>query len=225
MSDSWFYTKDTQRLGPVPDWKLRQLAVAGEIDNSTPLFTDAAKGEVHLRDILFCPPISENIPSKALFFAPTDPTKVGIMCALVPGYEIFWWYRNWKYIARTHSLNIWPFWRAIFACFYCWPLFRIVKEYENQNEIPSKFRPGLLALAWLILVLIGSAKQISGLSFLSVFPVVVVQKAMNRVNAHLSEQKTVDAAFSFANIVGIIVGIALLVLIFIYKQKVGNPQH
>src|SRR5262249_4420660 len=34
-------------------------------------------------------------------------------------YELYWFYKNWKYIRNRDHSDIWPFWRALFSPIWC----------------------------------------------------------------------------------------------------------
>ena len=106
-------------------------------------------------------------------------------------YEIYWIYKNWRYIKERDNLNIHPFWRGVFGIFFCHSLLRRIHEDEESRSVqmPS-FSPGGLATGWVVLVIIANiisrapgitASIISALvpSFLCLVP---IQRYINAVS-------------------------------------------
>ena len=73
-------------------------------------------------------------------------------------YEMYWIYKNWRYVKERDSLDIRPFWRGWFGIFYCHSLLRRIHEDKEARsvQLPS-FSPGGLATGWVVLLLIGNA--------------------------------------------------------------------
>jgi len=66
-------------------------------------------------------PFDQNRP---LYF-PVSVAKLVVMSLVTFGlYEIFWFYKNWQLIKLREHSEIRPFWRAFFAIFYCYTLFK-----------------------------------------------------------------------------------------------------
>ncbi len=72
-------------------------------------------------------------------------------------YEVYWVYKNWRYIKERDKLNIRPFWRGVFGIFFCHSLLRRIHEDKEGRSVqmPS-FSPGGLATGWVVLVIIAN---------------------------------------------------------------------
>jgi hypothetical protein len=72
-------------------------------------------------------------------------------------YEMYWIYKNWRYIKEREGLNIRPFWRGIFGIFFCHSLLRrIHDDTEARAAQNPSFPPGRLATGWVILVILAN---------------------------------------------------------------------
>ena len=114
-------------------------------------------------------------------------------------YEVYWIYRNWRYLSERDNLNIQPFWKGWFGIFYISSLLKTIQSDPLANRVvPARFSPGDLAAGWIICVLLGCALSrasqpavvflgfvISAPSFLFLLP---VQQYINRVNESLPFQ-------------------------------------
>jgi hypothetical protein len=72
-------------------------------------------------------------------------------------YEMYWIYKNWRYVKERDSAGIRPFWRGVFGVFYCHGLLRrIHQDREARSVQRPAFSPGNLATGWVILVVISN---------------------------------------------------------------------
>jgi hypothetical protein len=72
-------------------------------------------------------------------------------------YEAYWIYKNWRYVKEKDRIDIQPFWRGIFAVFFCHSLFRkIHKDAGMGTDQAATFSAGGLATGWVILVILGN---------------------------------------------------------------------
>ncbi|HOU69212.1 MAG TPA: hypothetical protein PKW49_11675 [Paludibacteraceae bacterium] len=119
------------------------------------------------------PPINSvitGIPNPATPYRPLFlyiPTSRLIILSIVSMgvYEIYWIYKNWRYIKERDGLNISPFWRGWFGIFYCHSLLRrIHSDTEARAFIQPSFSPGGLATGWVLLLIlsniVGRAEEI-----------------------------------------------------------------
>ena len=111
-------------------------------------------------------------------------------------YQMYWMYRNWRFLKERDNLSIEPFWRGVLGIFYVRELLKSVRNDRYANGIiPCWFSDGSLAGGWILLVVIGSALGwlsnpavctfgilLQALSFLFLLP---VQEYVNRVNERL----------------------------------------
>ncbi|MCF7870873.1 MAG: hypothetical protein K9M14_03330 [Candidatus Omnitrophica bacterium] len=152
-----------------------------------------------------------------IYFFPTSPIKLAVMSICTCGiYEIFWFYKNWKFLKEKYNFKVNPFLRGLFAIFFCHSFFKIVKEYSKQHQITVDYKPVQLTIAYILLTIACSAPDpfwvISDLAFV---PLLYTQKAINNLNNKLIPKTTINNKFSGWNIFGIILGIILWLLIII----------
>lgn len=142
-------------------------------------------------------------------FFPTSPKKLIVMSLCTFGiYEIFWFYKNWKFLKEKHNLKVSPFARAVFSIFYCHSFFKIVKEYSKQHQIQSDYKPATLTAGFILLNILYKLPDPFGLvSFLSFIPLLPVQKTINVLKDTLVPEAEINSKFSGWNIVGIIFGV------------------
>jgi hypothetical protein len=115
-------------------------------------------------------------------------------------YQVYWFYRNWKALQPTMPQVKHPVWRAIFAIFYCYSLFKIIINSAKTDGFKENYRPGLLALVYILLFLVSIPFTGSGvdsdkvfsssdvqyylLDMLSIVPILLVQKALLFSSGH-----------------------------------------
>jgi hypothetical protein len=62
-------------------------------------------------------------------FFPTSIAKFVTLSICSFGiYELYWMYKNWQLIRIRDNLDISPFGRAFFGFFYCYQLFKAVRD-------------------------------------------------------------------------------------------------
>lgn len=141
-------------------------------------------------------------------FFPTTTKKLAIMSICTFGiYEIYWFYRNWKFLKEKRGYNIRPFWRALFSIFFCYSLFKTVKYYANKTGIQETFTPGGLAAAYILIYIAYRLPDPAWLiSIFTFIPLLTAQKTINTLNRDQLE-KVINKKFSGWNIFGIVAGI------------------
>jgi hypothetical protein len=141
-------------------------------------------------------------------FFPTSTTKLAIMSLCTFGiYELFWFYKNWKFLKEKHNFKIRPFWRAWFSVFFCYSFFKIVKKYSKQHQVKADYKPGQLTFVFVLLYVTWQAPDpIWIFSSLTFIPLLSVQKVINNLNTQLFPNFDINSKFSGWNIFGIILG-------------------
>ena len=147
-------------------------------------------------------------------------------------YEVYWMYKNWRYVQERDNLPIQPFWRAVFGIFFCHALLRRIHEDKEARslQVPS-FSPNGLATGWVVLMIVANvvsrapgitATIVSGLipSFLCLVP---VQSYVNSVTERGSPGQPYYR-WSWGQIVLLVTGViiwALLLLGLVF----GEPER
>lgn len=67
-------------------------------------------------------------------------------------FDAYWIYKNWRYVKERDKISIYPFWRGIFAVFFCHSLLRRIRDDELlKTAHVETFDAGTLATTWVIL--------------------------------------------------------------------------
>ena len=162
-------------------------------------------------------PVLDNIAAdaaanRAAFFA-VSPLKLVILsfCTL-GGYQLYWFYQNWKHIKRRTGENIMPVWRTLFGLFFCYSLFSRVRDYGPASASP-KLDAGPLAAGWIILAMLGRLPEPYWMiTFLSVFVLLPVQGAITTINREEAPDLDPNSGFSAWNWLAVVVGLPVLAL-------------
>ena len=150
-------------------------------------------------------------------FFPISARKLVIMSLCTFGvYEIYWFYRNWKFLREKYNFKVSPLGRAIFTVFFCHSLFKTIREYAQQNDVGCNYKPAQLSLAYILLTLCVRAPDpfwiISVLTFIPLLP---AQKVINGLTNKLSSNSDIDSKFSGLNILAVVLGCIAWVLIIL----------
>jgi hypothetical protein len=128
-------------------------------------------------------------------------------------YEIYWAWHHWKRVRERTGEDIQPFARGLFGVFFCYSLFGRIKEHATERGVPPAWTPGGMALAFIVLTVLARLPDPFWLlSFLSVVPLVLVQRTANAVCLASTPRADPNRSFSIANWVGVVFG-GLLVLL------------
>lgn len=233
--NSYHIAKDEKQTGPFDeDNILRQLA-EGTLGISDLCWCEGMSdwqpvGKVFKIDATTGVPLS--IPQNTAIVANKDaplflyiPTSRLIVLSIVSMglYELYWIYKNWRYIKERDGLNISPFWRGFFGIFYCHSLLRRIHEdQEARSYGQPAFSSGGLATGWVVLRIIAgavghapsiTASIVSALipSFLCLAPV------QNYINSVTEQRNPAQKAhgWSSGHIVCLVFGIVVWALLLI----------
>lgn len=148
-----------------------------------------------------------------MYFA-VSPFKLVVMSFCTLGlYEIYWYYMNWGIIRRGERSEIVPIGRAIFAYFFCYSLFKRIKDTAESQRISRSLAAGPLAVGWIILnCLYRLPDPLWLVAFLGVFFLIPVQKTVNEINAITHPSHYPNRKFTGWNIAAVIFGGLVFVL-------------
>lgn len=155
-----------------------------------------------------------------------SPKRLALFSILTFGiYEIYWFYKNWEAVKKAEGQNISPFWRAIFAVFFCHGLFKKVLESSKSHGYKESYSPGWLATAYIALLVIGNGLSRAESSDTSIIwlivalitfiPLLSVQKAINFNNEKLKGDNGLKQGFSGGEVALIVVGVIWFLLVLI----------
>lgn len=84
-------------------------------------------------------------------FFPVSLAKLILLSIVTVGiYDIYWFYKNWKYIKQRDDSSIMPFWRAFLFPIWFFPFYRQLKN-DSQQRFGRSLLPGI---GWMILLFI-----------------------------------------------------------------------
>ena len=237
----WYYTDHGEQRGPVPEERIAAMRRSGQLADDTLVWMDELDDWILARDMepYLPPPVPTPPP---LSVATSQPPPLGEPVPLAPLYlhvsvgrllflslissglyEMYWIYKNWRYVKERDGQQIRPFWRAVFGIFFVYGIMKKIHEDKVMNRVePASFPMGLLAGGW-----IGSMIVINGLSnseniligiLCMIFPsflfFVPVQNYINRVTAKLNDAMPYTP-WTAGHIVCLLFGIALWALILL----------
>lgn len=169
----------------------------------------------------------EDSPTKdrTPFFA-VSVTKFVVMSVFTFGiYQLYWFYWNWKRIRDREKSNISPFWRTVFAYFFCYQCFVRVNSFSATQGISASIPAGPLAAGWIVFGLAGVLPSpyllVSFFAFIFMLPVVALA---NEINQAVLPDHDPNARFSFWNVLTIVVVVALLVTAIFGVFSLRNPS-
>ena len=105
-----------------------------------------------------------------------------ILLSVITGgiYELYWFYKTWKFLKEKNKLDISPFWRAVFSPLFASSNAEHVLKLANEKNYPEKYSPTVIGISFFILNVLWRLPDpywlISSFTFLPMIPIV---KAMN----------------------------------------------
>jgi hypothetical protein len=147
-------------------------------------------------------------------FFPVSILKLVVLAICTLGlYELYWFYRNWRLVCDREKSDIRPFWRAVFAFFFCYGMFTRVRDFPSSGAEVQRLPAGPLAAGWIITTLLWKLPNpYSLLCWLAVLFIVPVQMAAIRTNDAEAPGHDRNAKFSPANWVTVGLGGVVCVL-------------
>ncbi len=168
--------------------------------------------------------MSEEIHTR---FYPTNLIKFSFMSTVTCGcYEIYWFYKSWKYVKNHEKSTIHPFWRALFAPFWTYAIStRIFSGEKKYLSILISFFYFILTAMW---KLPDPYWLLSIFSFIAILPLV---KKVNDLN--IKELPMTYRRFSWQHILTTLIGVPLLLFVFASSLNIipstqvipGNSIH
>ncbi len=148
-------------------------------------------------------------------FFPVSATKLALLSFCSVGiYEVYWFYKNWVLVKERERSDIRPFWRALFAVIFCFPLFkRIDDKITAEDSRAAFFDPGIMAILYIALNLSWRLPDPFWLiSLFTLLPLLSVQAVVVRLNARVAPDADRNAKVGIANIATILIGAAVVAL-------------
>lgn len=145
-------------------------------------------------------------------YFPVSLLKLVVMSAFTLGtYELYWFYKNWSLVRQREGTDIMPFWRAFFAFFFCYSLFKKIQSAAQSQGLQKAIAPGLLAVGWIIVTLLWRLPDPYWLAtFAAVLFLLPVQSLANELNGATSPSHDRNARFTAWNVAAVVLGGLLL---------------
>ncbi|MFP4473101.1 MAG: hypothetical protein ACLFPX_04415 [Candidatus Omnitrophota bacterium] len=140
-------------------------------------------------------------------------------------YPLYWFYRNWQTIKQNSGERISPFWRAFFAIFFCYPLFKRIQQNAKAPGSRITVGAGPLAIAYIAsMVLGGEAPFFISLGLLILSALVLVRANRMAIVHNRSIAPNEEPAAPLSRFeVGMIVVMVLILLAFFIPFVVMMP--
>lgn len=216
MADTreWHYIRKGVQKGPVPDAGLGELVRVGVLPSDVLVWTNGMSTWETAEAAL--PRYSAEVdlaPSEAVEYFPVSTLKFLVMDIATGGiYELYWFYKNWKYLKVRFGFKLSPFWRTFFAPLFCYDLMKRVRE-DVSARVPADYAAGWLATAYFLLNMAWRLPdQWSYVGYLTFLPLLPVVWAVNDANRHRVSSEAMNGRFSGWNIAMIVVFILLRAL-------------
>lgn len=128
-------------------------------------------------------------------------------------YELYWFYRNWKYVRQRDSSDIWPFWRAVFSPVWYYALILDIRKHTTDDQTRVLPQGGVLSLAYLLMAMTWRLPDpywlFTLLAFLPMLPTVQYINSLNQDSRAHAE----NSRFRFRHAVLALFTVPLLALI------------
>jgi hypothetical protein len=132
-------------------------------------------------------------------------------------YEVYWFYKNWVHVKQLENSTIWPFWRAVFARFNAYFLFKRIRQQLKDLEIPTTLLAGPLAVLYFLLYGTWRLPDPYWLvACLTFAPLLVANDAMTEINKKSIENFQQNSRIGGWNWLAVALGVFLVVGIVLY---------
>jgi hypothetical protein len=159
----YFIAKNGKQIGPFEESEVLRQVAAGVISSCDLCWRKGMENWEPIARVLAVPPAQSSpppIPATTSSSVENPPlflyipvARLILMSIVSFGlYEVYWIYKNWRYVKERYNLNIRPFWRGWFGIFYCHSLLRRIHgDNEARSILMPSFSPGVLATGWVVL--------------------------------------------------------------------------
>ena len=153
---------------------------------------------------------------REMYFS-VSPLKLVIMSICTFGiYELYWYYKNWCLVKKRNMLYIMPFWRAFFAYFFCYSLFKRMRDTSESQKSKKSIAAGPLATGWIVTTILWKLPDPYWLvTYFAVLFILPIQLVVNEINQIASPKHRHNRNFTGWNLAGILIGGPLFLLLLI----------
>ncbi len=161
----YYIAKNGQQSGPFPETEVQQKIQAGDVAPTDMCWKEGMADWQPVSAVFTVtiapPPLpgtaSSNAATAPLFLYIPTSRLIVLSIVSMSLYEVYWIYKNWRYIKERDGLNIRPFWRGWFGIFYCHSLLRRIHEDgPARSYAKPTFSPGSLATGWVVLLIVAN---------------------------------------------------------------------
>jgi hypothetical protein len=159
---------------------------------------------------------SGSATDRPVFFAVSILKLVLLSLCSLGLYQLYWFYKNWQYVKERERRDIRITWRLLVPYFYCYQLFRRVRDYDHPALEPSSLAAGPLASGWILAIFTSFLPSpfwvVNYLGFVFLIP---VQRRVNQINATVVPGHHRNTRFTAGNWIWLVLGGGLLILLLI----------
>ncbi len=167
-------------------------------------------------------PLPQPPPVNVYFTASILKLVVMTVCTLGI-YELYWFYKNWILIRQRTGRSLSPLWRATFAPFWGYALFKDIKKVADENEVENNVWPITQGLAFLFLMMMGFYPgSLSVLSVFGVLALIPANQAAVSVNQRLVRGFQQNDRFTVWNWIAMTAGV-LTIGLFVISYMIVKP--
>jgi hypothetical protein len=126
------------------------------------------------------------LPAKPAYIPLPEPGLkfIGLSICTVGIYPLVWFFRLWKYFNRKYDMGASPFWRAFFAYFWIYPLFKLIQGDLEKRGREADFMPGFSAFLFFLVSVLYRLPQPWGIiALFSCLPLLPVHAGSNELLA------------------------------------------
>ncbi|NOY41350.1 MAG: hypothetical protein GXP26_05880 [Planctomycetes bacterium] len=144
-------------------------------------------------------------------YYPVSLSKFIVLSLLTGGvYELYWFYKNWRFVRDRDNSTIRPFWRALFAPLWCAALILDLRE-SVQDKAISIVPIVFLSIAYFVLsILVQLPDPYWIVTFLAFVPLVPVVRLINASNQDASQEYISNSTWKLRHFVLALFSIPLL---------------
>jgi len=156
----------------------------------------------------------------AAVYYPVSLSKFIVLSLLTMGiYDIYWFYKNWRFVHDRDNSTIMPFWRALFSPLWCAALILDLRKHVKNKTIPIALVVFLSIVYFVLSIVSGLPNPYWIVSFLAFVPLLPVVRLINASNQDESQQYVSNSTWKLRHFVLALFSIPLLS--FVVSSSVG----
>ena len=143
---------------------------------------------------MFTPDTSYRAPSGTPHYYAISIRKLVLLSiASFGAFQVLWHYRNWWAVRLRTGARVSPIWRSLFFWLFAYSLFRRIRTSADEHGVASGFSPAIAAVVTATFALFWRLDEAFWFTImLTILPLVVVQKLVNRVNEVVAPRAELD---------------------------------